>query len=68
MTISISETQGGLTMRKTILHNLHVSLGARMATFAGFDMPIQYEGVLREHRAAREEAAVFDTCHMGEFR
>jgi aminomethyltransferase len=39
-----------------------------MAPFAGFDMPIQYEGVLREHRAAREEAAVFDTCHMGEFR
>jgi aminomethyltransferase len=55
-------------MKKTILHNLLVSMGARMGPYAGFDMPVQYEGVLREHRAAREHAAIFATCHMGELR
>lgn len=38
-----------------------------MAPFGGFDMPIQYEGILAEHFCTRNEAAVFDTCHMGEF-
>jgi aminomethyltransferase len=49
----------------TPLHPLHVELGARMAPFAGFDMPIQYEGILAEHHATRTAATVFDTCHMG---
>jgi aminomethyltransferase len=39
-----------------------------MAEFGGYEMPIQYSGILAEHRAAREAAVVFDTCHMGEFR
>jgi aminomethyltransferase len=39
-----------------------------MAPFGGWDMPIQYEGILAEHRACREKAALFDICHMGEFR
>jgi aminomethyltransferase len=68
MTTSICGKQGDRNMKKTILHNLHASIGARMTTYAGFDMPVQYEGVLKEHRAARERAAIFDTCHMGELR
>lgn len=44
-----------------------MSLGARMAPFAGWEMPIQYKGILEEHRAVRETAGVFDISHMGEF-
>ena len=42
--------------------------GARTAPFGGYCMPIQYSGIINEHRATREAAAIFDTCHMGEFR
>ena len=55
-------------MKKTALYDQHVALGARMAPFAGFEMPIQYEGILKEHRAVRGAEGVFDTCHMGELR
>jgi aminomethyltransferase len=55
------------TMNKTILHDTHVALGAKMAPFGGFMMPIQYEGIIAEHTACRTGAVVFDTCHMGEF-
>jgi len=54
--------------RKTPLHAVHLALGARMVPFAGFDMPIQYAGILEEHRAVREAAGLFDVSHMGEFR
>lgn len=52
---------------RTLLFDTHVALGARMAPFGGWDMPIQYEGILAEHAATRTTATVFDTCHMGEF-
>jgi len=52
---------------KTPLHASHVALGARMAPFAGWEMPIQYKGILDEHRAVRESAGIFDISHMGEF-
>ena len=52
---------------KTPLYDRHVALGARMAQFAGWDMPIQYEGILPEHTQTRTRAAIFDTSHMGEF-
>lgn len=52
---------------KTPLYDRHVSLKARMAPFAGWDMPIQYQGILPEHEATRKGCAVFDICHMGEF-
>jgi aminomethyltransferase len=55
-------------MKKTVLHDLHVALGAKMAEFGGYEMPIQYSGIVAEHQATREAAAIFDTCHMGEFR
>jgi aminomethyltransferase len=54
-------------MKKTIFYDTHIRLGAQMAPFGGFVMPIRYEGIVREHEAARSRAAIFDTCHMGEF-
>lgn len=52
---------------RTPLYPRHLSLRARMAPFGGFDMPIQYTGILDEHQACRRGVAIFDTCHMGEF-
>jgi aminomethyltransferase len=54
------------TLRRTPLYDRHVALGARMVPFAGWEMPVQYEGVIPEHRAVREDAGVFDVSHMGE--
>ena len=54
------------TLRRTPLHDRHVSLGARMVPFAGWEMPVQYTGVIEEHRAVREDAGAFDVSHMGE--
>ena len=54
------------TLRQTPLHDRHVALGARMVPFAGWEMPVQYEGVIQEHRAVRTDAGVFDVSHMGE--
>lgn len=51
---------------RTPLHHLHRTLGARMVPFAGWEMPVQYEGVIAEHRAVRQAAGVFDLSHMGE--
>ncbi|ROT10581.1 glycine cleavage system aminomethyltransferase GcvT [Muribaculaceae bacterium Isolate-104 (HZI)] len=54
------------TIKKTCLHPRHVALGAQMAPFAGFDMPIQYSGITEEHNAVRNSCGVFDVSHMGE--
>ena len=54
------------TLRRTPLYDRHVALGARMVPFAGWEMPVQYEGVIDEHRAVRADAGVFDVSHMGE--
>jgi len=54
------------TLRQTPLHDRHVALGARMVPFAGWEMPVQYEGVIQEHRAVRTDTGVFDVSHMGE--
>ena len=54
------------TLQQTPLHDRHVELGARMVPFAGWEMPVQYEGVIQEHRAVRTDAGVFDVSHMGE--
>jgi aminomethyltransferase len=55
-----------VTLLHTPLHDRHVELGARMVPFAGWEMPVQYEGVIPEHRAVRADAGVFDVSHMGE--
>jgi aminomethyltransferase len=54
------------TLLHTPLYDRHVELGARMVPFAGWEMPVQYEGVIPEHRVVRADAGVFDVSHMGE--
>src|SRR2546423_150387 len=54
------------TLQRTPLHDRHVALGARMVPFAGWELPVQYEGVIPEHRAVRTDCGVFDVSHMGE--
>lgn len=54
-------------MKSTPFTDKHIALGARMAEFAGFNMPISYSGILDEHAAVRNNAGVFDVSHMGEF-
>ena len=46
-------------MNKTILHNQHINLGARMGEFGGWDMPIQYDGIIKEHHQTRNICSVF---------
>lgn len=53
-------------LQRTPLHDRHVALGAKMVPFAGFDMPVQYSGILDEHHAVRSAAGLFDVSHMGE--
>ena len=54
------------TLHRTPLYDRHVAAGARMVPFAGWEMPVQYEGVIPEHRAVRTDCGVFDVSHMGE--
>ena len=54
------------TLRRTPLYEEHKNLGARLVDFAGWEMPVQYEGVKAEHAAVRERAGLFDVSHMGE--
>lgn len=54
-------------MRNTALSHIHEALGAKMVPFAGYNMPVQYEGVTAEHLSVRENVGVFDVSHMGEF-
>lgn len=54
-------------LRETPLHSLHRDLGAKMAPFAGYDMPLWYRSVSDEHAAVRKDAGIFDVAHMGVF-
>src|SRR5262245_30547916 len=54
-------------LRRTPLFSLHRELGAKMVDFGGWEMPVQYSGILEEHRAVRERVGLFDVSHMGEF-
>lgn len=54
-------------MKSTVLHDVHVALGAKMVDFAGYKMPVSYEGVNIEHETVRKSVGVFDVSHMGEF-
>lgn len=56
------------TLKTTVLNRAHRAAGARMVGFGGYDMPVQYEGVLAEHRWTREHAGLFDVSHMGQAR
>jgi glycine cleavage system T protein (aminomethyltransferase) len=55
------------TLQRTPLHDRHLALGARMVPFAGWEMPVHYEGVIPEHKSVRHDCGVFDVSHMGEF-
>src|SRR6478752_1119831 len=55
-----------LVLHETPLRDRHVVAGARLIDFAGWEMPVQYRGILEEHRAVRERAGLFDLSHMGE--
>jgi len=53
-------------LRRTPLYDRHVAAGAKLVDFAGWEMPVQYEGVIQEHIAVREACGIFDVSHMGE--
>jgi aminomethyltransferase len=57
---------GAETLKRTPLHDRHVAAGARLVPFAGWEMPVQYEGIRAEHLAVRRAVGVFDVSHMGE--
>jgi glycine cleavage system T protein (aminomethyltransferase) len=59
-------TPANTALRRTPLFDRHVSAGAKLVEFAGWEMPVQYEGVRVEHLAVRENAGIFDVSHMGE--
>jgi aminomethyltransferase len=54
-------------MKNTALSDTHIKLGAKMVPFAGYNMPVQYEGINAEHQTVRKAVGVFDVSHMGEF-
>ena len=53
-------------LRRTVLYERHVALGGRMVGFGGWELPVQYRGIVEEHRAVRSDAGIFDVSHMGE--
>src|SRR5277367_2272513 len=59
-------TSATAEIRKTALNATHRRLGARMVNFGGWDMPLEYSGILSEHQAVRTRAGLFDVSHMGE--
>ena len=65
----MSDPNSSQALQRTPLHALHVSLGAKMVPFAGYDMPVSYPaGILAEHRQCRDAAVLFDVSHMGQLR
>ena len=59
-------TSAAVELRKTALNSIHRRLGAKMVNFGGWDMPVEYSGILAEHEAVRTRAGLFDVSHMGE--
>ncbi len=57
-----------MDLRRTPLYDTHLALGARMVEFGGWEMPVQYKGIIDEHRAVRTAAGLFDIDHMGQVR
>jgi aminomethyltransferase len=62
----MSELDNSAELKTTCLYEAHLALQAKMSPFAGFMMPIQYEGIVAEHNAVREKVGMFDVSHMGE--
>ncbi len=57
-----------MELKRTPLYETHKALGARMVEFGGWEMPVQYKGILEEHRAVRTAAGLFDIDHMGQIQ
>ena len=55
------------TLKRTPLYNTHLALGGRMVEFGGWDMPVLYTSIVKEHQSVRNAAGLFDISHMGEF-
>jgi aminomethyltransferase len=69
MTMTAHDTAATSTsLKRTPLYEQHLALGARLVEFSGWEMPVQYSGILDEHRAVRTHAGLFDVSHMGEFK
>src|SRR5215471_5088712 len=62
----MSSSAEAVSLKRTPLYPLHRELGAKLIDFGGWEMPVQYQGILEEHRAVRERAGIFDVSHMGE--
>ncbi|GAB2746926.1 glycine cleavage system aminomethyltransferase GcvT [Nocardioides pakistanensis] len=60
-----TDTPGTSPLRHSALHDRHVALGAKLAEFGGWEMPLEYVGVVKEHTAVREAVGVFDVSHLG---
>src|ERR1700679_2611844 len=59
-------TSATVELRRTALNTVHRRLGAKMVNFGGWDMPLEYSGIVSEHEAVRNRAGLFDVSHMGE--
>ncbi|HEX6796822.1 MAG TPA: glycine cleavage system aminomethyltransferase GcvT [Ktedonobacterales bacterium] len=66
--MSDHNTSSSAALKRTPLFERHRALGARLVEFGGWEMPVQYSGILEEHKAVRQRAGLFDVSHMGEFR
>jgi aminomethyltransferase len=64
----VSDQPAAGTLRRTPLFDEHVRMGGRMVPFAGWEMPVQYSGIIEEHNAVRNAAGMFDVSHMGRFQ
>jgi len=63
----MTDTTASAPLKRTPLRDVHVKAGAKMVPFGGWDMPVQYTGIIEEHRAVRRAVGLFDISHMGEF-
>ena len=63
----MTDTTATTSLKRTPLRDVHVKAGARMVPFGGWEMPVQYTGIVDEHRAVRRAVGLFDISHMGEF-
>ncbi len=66
--VDVQQSKSNYMIKETPFTQIHIDLGAKMAPFAGYNMPIQYEGLVAEHLNVRKGIGVFDVSHMGEFR
>ena len=55
-------------LTRTSLFQAHIAAGGKMVSYAGFEMPVTYAGLVEEHHAVRNDCGMFDVSHMGEFR